>query len=176
MTIFDDLIQGVGREVTKVQARSQEMLQVYNLQNQIKDLERKRSAKLLELGRMACDKYFRDESIEDNAFKDKASEVVAFEREIEILQAEIDQVKVASDPNTPASTKANAKAGFNPTPGYLCPRCQAPASREKSFCPVCGESLRKSAGEGSNKKDANKKDSNKKDDDDDIIDVEPKNN
>jgi hypothetical protein len=161
MTIFDDLVQGVGREVTKVQARSQEMLQAYNLQNQIKDLERKRTAKLLELGRLVCDKYVRDESITEDVFKDKANEVVAFEHEIGILQAEIDQMKLSSDPNAPASTKADAKAGFTPTPGYQCPRCQAPASRDKSFCPVCGESLKKSTtGSGS----------------DDVIDVEPNNN
>jgi hypothetical protein len=155
MTMFDDLIQGVGREVTKVQARSQEMLQAYNLQNQIKDLERKRKAKLLELGRLVCDKYVRDSNINDDVFKDKSNEVVAFEHEIGILQAEIDQIKLSSDPTASASTKANAKAGFTPTPGYQCPRCQAPASREKSFCPVCGESLKKgtSSGSGSDKTD-----------------------
>ncbi len=131
MTFLDDMIQGVGREVTKVQARSQEMLQVYNLQNQIKDLERKRTAKLLELGRLVCDKYVRDEETSEDVFKDKANEVVAFEHEIGILQAEIDGMKLANDPNAPASAKASAKAGFNPTPGYTCPRCQAPASREK---------------------------------------------
>jgi hypothetical protein len=160
MTIFDDLIQGVGREVTKVQARSQEMLQAYNLQNQIKELERKRTAKLLELGRIVCDKYVRDENISEDAFKDKANEVVAFEHEIGLLQAEIDQMKLASDPNAPASAKADAKAGFTPTPGYQCPRCQAPASRDKSFCPVCGESLKKSSNNSG----------------DDVIDVEPNNN
>ena len=166
MTIFDDLIQGVGREVTKVQARSQEMLQTYNLQNQIKDLERKRTAKLLELGRLVCDKYVREAHIDDDVFRDKANEVVAFEHEIGILQTEIDQVKLASDPNAPASAKAEAKAGFTPTPGYHCPRCQAPASKEKSFCPVCGESLKKGSSapsSGSSKGD------------DETIDVEPNN-
>ncbi|HEY9682567.1 MAG TPA: zinc ribbon domain-containing protein [Oculatellaceae cyanobacterium] len=160
MSIFDDLVQGVGREVTKVQARSQEMLHAYNLQNQIKDIERKRTAKLLELGRMVCDKYVRGEEISEDVFKDKANEVIAFEHEIGILQAEIDQSKVASDPNASASAKAEAKAGFTPTPGYQCPRCQAPASRDKSFCPVCGESLKKSSSSSG----------------DDIIDVEPNNN
>jgi hypothetical protein len=160
MTIFDDLIQGVGREVTKVQARSQEMLHSYNLQNQIKDIERKRTTKLLELGRMVCDKYVRGEEISEDVFKDKANEVIAFEHEIGILQAEIDQSKVASDPNASASAKAEAKAGFTATPGYQCPRCQAPASRDKSFCPVCGESLKKSSSNSG----------------DDIVDVEPNNN
>jgi hypothetical protein len=167
MTIFDDLIQGVGREVSKVQARSQEMLQAYNLQNQIKDLERKRTAKLLELGGLVCDKYARDAHSDDDVFKDKSNEVVALEHEIGILQAEIDQLKIASDPNAPASAKADAKAGFNPTPGYQCPRCQAPASKEKSFCPVCGESLKKgSPGTSSSPRTG----------DDDVIDVEPDNN
>jgi hypothetical protein len=35
MTIFDDLVQGITKEVSKVQTRSQEMLQSYNLVNQV---------------------------------------------------------------------------------------------------------------------------------------------
>jgi hypothetical protein len=162
MTIFDDLVQGIGKEVSKVQARSQEMLQSYNLQNQIKELERKRTAKLLELGRLICDKYSRNANVDEDVFKDKSNEVVALEHEIGILQAEIDGMKMAADPNTPASAKANVKAGFTPTPGYTCPRCEAPASREKAFCPVCGESLKKS-----------KTSSNSSGNGDDVIDVEP---
>jgi Zn finger protein HypA/HybF involved in hydrogenase expression len=159
MTIFDDVFHGISREVEKVQARSQEMLQGYNLNSNVRDLERKRTAKLLEIGRLVCDKYSRNINITEDLLKEKADEVTALEHEIGILQAEMDSLKTQADPNAAASTKAEAKAGFNPTPGYECPRCHAPASREKSFCPVCGEALKKSSNGA-----------------DEIIDVEPENN
>ncbi len=158
MSIFDDVINGISREVSKVQARSQEMMQTYNLQGSIRDLERKRTAKLLEIGRLICDKYCRSATVTEELLREKADEVTAIEHEIGILQAEADSIKTQFDPNAAASQRADAKAGFTPTPGYQCPRCHAPASREKSFCPVCGEPLKKRS-EG-----------------DDVADSEPSNN
>lgn len=142
MTIFDDIVQGVSKEVAKVQARSQEMLQSYNLQGQIRELDRKRIAKLLEIGKLIYDKYARNTDVSEDSLKSMVSEVETLEHDINELQAEIDNIKMQSDPSVPASQKAAAKAGFTPTPGYECPRCHAPASREKSFCPTCGESLK----------------------------------
>lgn len=142
MTIFDDLVQGITKEVSKVQTRSQDMLQSYNLQNQVKDLERKRTAKLLEIGRLVCDKHQRSASVPDDLLKDKTNEIAGYEHEIGLLQAEIDSLKQSADPNASSATKADAKAGYTPTPGFECPRCQAPANREKSFCAVCGEPLK----------------------------------
>lgn len=155
MTIFDDLVQGVTKEVSKVQARSQEMLQSYNLANQVKDLERKRTAKLLEIGRLVCDKYQRTSDVPEDLLKDKTNEIAGYEHEIGLLQAEIDSLKSTTDPNSPHSQRADAKAGYSPTPGYECPRCQAPANKDKSFCAVCGEPLKHGAGG------------------DDVVDVEP---
>jgi hypothetical protein len=154
MTIFDDLVQGITKEVSKVQTRSQEMLQSYNLVNQVKDLERKRTAKLLEIGRLVCDKYQRTAEVPDDLLKDKTNEIAGYEHEIGLLQAEIDSLKTTLDPNAPNSSRTDAKAGYTPTPGYECPRCQAPANRDKSFCAVCGEALKHSNG-------------------DDVVDVEP---
>lgn len=144
MSIFDDVMGGITREVNKVQQRSQEMLQTYNLQGNIRDLERKRTAKLLEIGRLICDKYSRDAVIAEDLLKEKADEVAALEHEIGSIQAEVDNIKTQVDPDAVASKRAEAKAGYNATPGYSCPRCHAPASREKSFCPVCGEPLKRS--------------------------------
>jgi|LakMenEpi03Aug12_release.lakeMendotaPanAssembly.Ray.scaffolds.fasta_scaffold263466_2 hypothetical protein len=143
MTIFDDLVQGITKEVSKVQTRSQEMLQSYNLVNQVKDLERKRTAKLLEIGRLVCDKYQRSADVPDDLLKDKTNEIAGYEHEIGLLQAEIDSLKAAAaDPDAPSSKRTESKAGYTPTPGFECPRCSAPANREKSFCAVCGEALR----------------------------------
>jgi len=157
MTIIDDFLSGIGKEVTKVQQRSQEMLQGYNVQNQIKDLERKRTAKLLEIGRLVYDKYNRNQDVSDDELKDKSNEVAGYEHEIGILQAELDSLKMANNPDASQQQRAEAKAGYTATPGFTCPSCHAPASRDKSFCPSCGESLRPSS----------------KSSDDDIVDVEP---
>lgn len=154
MTIFDDLVQGITKEVSKVQTRSQEMLQSYNLVNQVKDLERKRTAKLLEIGRLVCDKYQRSADVPDDLLKDKTNEIAGYEHEIGLLQAEIDSLKAAAaGPNAPNSERTQSKAGYAPTPGFECPRCSAPANREKSFCAVCGEPLKRGG--------------------DDVVDVEP---
>ncbi|HEY9718548.1 MAG TPA: hypothetical protein V6C69_13840, partial [Trichormus sp.] len=79
MTIIDDLMNGIGKEFEKVQNKSQEIMQSYNLQNQIKDIERKRNAKLLEIGRSVCDKYLRNQDVSEDELKDKANEVAGYE-------------------------------------------------------------------------------------------------
>jgi hypothetical protein len=92
--------------------------------------------------------------VPEDLLKDKTNEIAGYEHEIGLLQAEIDSLKAsAEDPNAPNSTRAESKAGYTPTPGFECPRCSAPANREKSFCAVCGESLKRSG--------------------DDVVDVEP---
>jgi len=156
MTIIDDLMNGIGKEFEKVQNKSQEIMQSYNLQNQVKDIERKRNSKLLEIGRMVCDKYLRNQEVTEDQLKDKANEVAGYEHEMTLLQQEIEVSKAAHDPNAAASTRADTKAGYTATPGFECPRCHAPANKEKAFCPLCGESLKSGKS-------------------DDVVDVEPSN-
>ncbi len=158
MTIFDDFVQGITKEVTKVQSRSQEMMQSYNVTNQIKDLERKRTAKLIEIGRLVCDKHQRSAIVDEDALKDKTNEIAGYEHEIGLLQAELDSLKAAVDPSTPTSAKAAAGAGYTPTPGFECSRCHAPANRDKTFCASCGEPLKRGSSSSS---------------DDDVVDVDP---
>lgn len=147
MTIIDDLLSGVGKEFEKIQTKAQEITQSFNLSGQIKELERKRNAKLLEIGRLVCDKYLRNSDVSEDSLRDKANEVAGYEHEMSLLQAEIETMKTANDPSTSASQRADTKAGYNPSPGFECPRCHAPASKDKTFCPLCGEKL-KSNGAG----------------------------
>ncbi len=144
MSLIDDLVQGFGKEVSKVQARSQDLMKAYNLSQEVRELERKKTAKLIEIGRLIYDKFEKKDDITDDIFKERVKETVAIEQDIIQLQAELDSLKMQNDPSTPASKKAEAKAGYTVTPGFECPNCHAPANREKSFCPTCGEPLKPS--------------------------------
>lgn len=141
MSIIDDVVNGVSKEVNKIQERGQEMFQSFNLSSQVRDLERKKSSKLIELGRLIVDKYHGGKEVSEDQIQERVSEVVGYDDQINILKAEMDSIKAANDPSTPQSTRAETKAGFRPTPGFECHRCHAPASRDKKFCPACGESL-----------------------------------
>jgi hypothetical protein len=141
MSILDDLVQGINKEFGKVQNKSQEMIQIYTLSSRMRALERKKATLLLEIGRLVYDKYQRDSEITEEALRDKTSEIVACETEIAVLQAEVEALQAAHDPNLSASQKSEAKAGYKATPGFTCPHCQAQANLQKSFCPSCGGSL-----------------------------------
>jgi hypothetical protein len=141
MGLIDDLMQGFGKEVSKVQVRSQELMKAYNLSQEIRELDRKKTAKFIEIGRLIYDKYERQDEISDDIFKERAKEIVNIEKDIDQLQAELDSMKMQNDPNVSASKKADAKAGYKTTPGFECPNCHAPANRDKAFCPTCGEQL-----------------------------------
>ena len=148
MSIIDDVFQGLSKEVNRVQERGQEMFQSFNLTSQIKDLERKRAAKLVEIGKLIVDKHHRQKDVSEDSIKEKVAEAVGFEDQIAILQAELDQIKVQNDPSTPASKKAEAKAGYHPTPGFDCPHCNTPVSKDKKFCPACGGDIESQSDDG----------------------------
>ena len=161
MGLLDDVVQGIGKEVSRVQARGQEMMQSFNLQTQLRELEKKKTGKLLEIGRLVTDKYVRGEEVAEDVLKDKANEVAGYESEMQVLQAELDSLKV--DTEVPTSKKAEKSAGFHTSPGYECPNCHAPAARDKAFCPSCGELLKRPSSSSSSS-------------DDDVVDVEPNGN
>jgi hypothetical protein len=142
VSIIDNVLNSVAKEVSKVQSRSQEMMQGFSLQNQVNELERKKNAKFMEIGRLIYDKHHNNKEVSDETIDERCSEVTALSHEISVLQAEIDQIKVKNDPDATPSQKSEAKAGFKTSPDYHCPSCNAPASREKPFCPACGESLK----------------------------------
>lgn len=159
MGLLDDVVQGIGKEVSRVQARGQEMMQSFNLQTQLRELEKKKTGKLLEIGRLVTEKYVRGEEVAEDVLKDKANEVAGYESEMQVLQAELDSLKV--DTEVPTSKKAEKGAGFHTSPGYECPNCHAPAARDKSFCPSCGESLKRPSSSSA---------------EEDVVDVEPNGN
>ncbi len=155
MGLIDDFVQGVNREISRVQSRGQEMMQSYQLSSQIRVLEGKKSATLIEIGRLVFEKYQRAVEVSEDRLIEKAKEITGYEQEITVLQAELDQLKAQYDPDRPASQRAEAKAGYTATPGFVCPHCQAPAAADKSFCPACGGSLKESNGTRSESGEAN---------------------
>jgi DNA-directed RNA polymerase subunit M/transcription elongation factor TFIIS len=142
------MVNGISKEVNKVQERGQEMFQSFNLSSQIRDLDRKKSTKLVELGRLIVDKYHVKKEVSEDTILERVNEVVGYEDQINILKAELETIKASTEGTAPASQRSESKAGFKPTPGYECPRCHAPASRDKKFCPACGETLGAKADEG----------------------------
>lgn len=142
MSIFNDVVDNISKEVSKVQERSQEMLQGFNINTQIRELERKKTKVLAELGELIVDKHHHEKEISEDAVKEKVAEVVGYEDQIDILKAELEASNVQKDPNASRSKKEAAKAGYKSTPGFKCPDCGTPASREKKFCPACGGQLK----------------------------------
>ncbi len=141
MSLIEDLMQGFGKEVSKVKVRSQELMKTYNLSQEIRELDRKKTAKFIEIGRLIYDKYERQDELNEEVFKERVKEIVIIEKDILQLQAELDSLQMQNDPSVSASKKADARAGYTTSPGFTCPKCHAPANREKAFCPTCGEPL-----------------------------------
>lgn len=160
MSIFDNVINTVAKEVGKVQERSQEMMQGFNLNSQVRELERKKNAKLMEIGRVIFDKYEHDKEVNEEKLKELVAEAAAFDHEIAVLQAEIDQLKVKNGPDATPSQKAEAKAGYSASPGFTCPACGAPANKEKSFCPSCGASTKGDSNNGGSQSSSGSSSSN----------------
>lgn len=142
MNIFNDVVENISKEVSKVQERSQEMLQGFNLNSQIKDLERKKVQKLSELGELIFDRYHHEKEVSEDDIKEKVAEVAGYQDQINVLEAELEAANIERDPNASQSKKAAAKAGYKTTPGFACSTCGTPASTEKKFCPACGSKLK----------------------------------
>ena len=141
MGIFDEIVQNIQKEVVRVQDKSQEMIKVYSLNSQIRVLEERINANLMELGQLIYDEYEHSKEANDELLKEKSQQIGSWEKELKTLQAELEAMRVQNDPDRSASQKADAKAGYTPTPGFTCPHCQAPANASKSFCPSCGGNL-----------------------------------
>lgn len=160
MGIFDDVVKGVndgmkqvGDGITKIQSKSQEMMQSVSLQNRITSLEAKKSVALTNLGKLIYDKYEKNDEVGEDLLKRKVSEIVELEREIELVKAELTTIKAQYDPDMPRSQKSDAMAGYNATPGFACPHCHAPANKDKLFCAYCGGAM---SSEAANSAESNK--------------------
>ncbi len=149
MGLLDEVVKGVntgikqvGDGLNKIQSKSQEMMNNVALQNRITALEAKKSVALTNLGKLVYDKYEKGDEVGDDVLKRKTTEIAEFNKELELLKAEMAQFKSEHDPDAPKSHKTESEAGYNRTPGFECPHCHAPANQEKLFCAFCGGELR----------------------------------
>ncbi len=149
MGFLDDVVKGVntgikqvGDGLKQVQSKSQEMMNQVTLQNRVTALEAKKAVALTNLGKLIYDKYEKGDEVGEDVLKRKTTEIAEYEKEIEIVKAEMDAYKASHDPDVPQSQKAENVAGYNRTPGFCCPHCEAPANQEKLFCAFCGGDLK----------------------------------
>jgi chromosome segregation ATPase len=96
MGVWDQVVDGIGRELTKIQSRSEELLQVHNLKNQIRMLEGRCTSLLIEIGRLVFDKYQRNLNVGEDTFIAKTQELSSLEHDITILRSEIDALRSQS--------------------------------------------------------------------------------
>lgn len=171
MGFLDDVVKGVnngvkqvGDGLNKIQNKSQEMMQSVSLQNRITSLEAKKSVALTNLGKLIFDKYEKGDEVGDDVIKRKTTEIAEIEKEIDMVKEELATVKANHDPDTPQATKSENMAGYQRTPGFTCPHCEAPANQEKLFCAFCGGELKAprpnggSSGQSSSESGENKAD------------------
>ncbi len=151
MGFLDDVVKGVNTGIKQVehglkqvQSKSQEMMNNVTLQNRVTSLEAKKAVALTNLGKLIYDKYEKGDEVGEDVLKRKTTEIAEYEKEIELLKVEMEAYKEAHDPDVPQSQKAENVAGYNRTPGFCCPHCEAPANQEKLFCAFCGGDLRTS--------------------------------
>ena len=99
---LDDLIQSFRKEVSKIQARSQQMIAVYNLNQEIRELERQKTTKLADIGRLIYDQYEQQMPTNEEALRQMCKEITALGKDISQLQTKVDNLNAQSSPNTPA--------------------------------------------------------------------------
>lgn len=144
-----DGVKSVGEGISKLQNKTQETMQSMNLENRTRSLEAKKSVALTNLGKLVYDKYEKGDEVGEDVLKRKVAEVVEIEKEIELVKAELSTIKEQNTSDISQSEKAENRAGYTRTPGFVCPHCQAPANQEKLFCAFCGGELKSAKnGEG----------------------------
>ena len=97
MGLIDELMQGISKEVSKVQVRSQEMLNAYNLGQELRDLEQQKTDRLTAIGRLICNKYERQINVSEESLQEHCKEITTLEKDITSLQKKLDGLKKQSN-------------------------------------------------------------------------------
>lgn len=143
MGLVDDIFKNINQGISEIKDKSQEVMQSISLSSRINSLEAKKTACLVNIGQLVYDKYEKGDEVSEELLKEKVKEIAGIESEIKQARAELEGLK--TDPEAPRSQKAAAAAGYKPTPGFVCPHCQAPANSNKYYCVSCGGSLKEAS-------------------------------
>ena len=93
MSLIDDLIQGASKEISKIQARSQEMIKAYTLEQEIKELDQQKTDQLAAIGRSIFDKYQKQIEPNEESLQKQCKEIAALEKDIAHLQKQLVDLK-----------------------------------------------------------------------------------
>ncbi len=102
MGLIDDLVQGISKGVSEIQARSQQMIAIYNLNQEIRELEQQKIAKLANIGRLMYDQYEQQITANEESLQQLCKEITALGKDISQLQTKVDNLKAQSNSNTSA--------------------------------------------------------------------------
>jgi hypothetical protein len=143
MGFIDDAMKGINDTINEIKDKSQEVMSSISLNNRLNSLEGKKTAILINVGQLIYDKYEKGDEVSEDLLKEKVKEIASLEREIVLTRSELEGLRPASD--APRSEKAAHASGYKPTPGFVCPHCQAQANIGKAFCVACGGSLKEAS-------------------------------
>jgi ubiquinone biosynthesis protein UbiJ len=105
MGLIDDVIQTLGKDVSRIKARAQIMLKAYNLGQEIKDLQQQKTDALALIGGVIYSQYQQQIMPKDESLQQKCSEIAALEKDISHLQVELDSLKMQENSSSNEESK-----------------------------------------------------------------------
>jgi len=93
MGFIDELIEGFGKEVDNIKARSQILIKAYNFSQEMRELEQRKKELLLAIGKVIYAKYQDQISPDEESLKQKCIEIASLEKDIAQLQEQLDRLK-----------------------------------------------------------------------------------
>lgn len=95
MGLFDDVVQGLGKEITNIKTRSQKMLDCYNLGQEIAELKQQKINQLASIGKLIYDNYQQQINIGEESITQTCKAIAVLEQDIAHLQKQLDDLKQA---------------------------------------------------------------------------------
>ena len=115
---FEDLGKKISETAEAVSKKTEEVVEIQKLKNQVRGLERSNERDLMDLGKMVYDKFSEGEVIAPE-FSEVCDEIQSREEEITACTKKI------------ADLKGTA----------LCDKCKYPLEQDMAFCPKCGHKV-----------------------------------
>lgn len=115
---FEDLGKRISETAEVVTKKTEEVVELQKLKNQIRTMERSNDRDIRDLGRMVYEKYQMQE----------------------IMDAEVTEICEMIEKREEAIADYEKEMNKK-RHGDICESCHAPVSKEMQFCPQCGEKI-----------------------------------